>query len=165
MTDLDPTKIEISTDDESLWMKGWLNHSRAYFEVPYITHLAGNLWMGGCWSGLVLPDYINHVVSLYPWEKYEINHDATREEIWVYDSTDDFDPTVYIDAAYSVVKSLDNGPVLVHCQAGINRSSLVSGLVLVISGAVEDGQKAIELIREKRLSNPVFREYLRSFRK
>lgn len=50
MTDFDPTKIEINTDDGSLWMEGWLNHSGAFFRVPYITHLDGNLWMGGRWQ-------------------------------------------------------------------------------------------------------------------
>lgn len=168
MTDFDPTKIEIDTDDESLWMKGWLNHSGAYFHVPYITHLDGNLWMGGCWTGLVLPEFFTHVISLYPWEKYQINHDAGRTEIAVYDSTDDFDPEIYVSAAWLAVEKALDGPVLNHCQAGINRSSLVSGLALVLNGTVDTGQEAIDLIREKRspeaLSNPVFREYLQSFK-
>lgn len=168
MTDFDPTKIEINTDDGSLWMEGWLNHSGAFFRVPYMTHLDGNLWMGGCWTGLVLPEFIDHVVSLYPWEKYKINHTASRTEIQVYDSTSDFDPDIYVNAATAVAEIMQDQKVLVHCQAGINRSSLVSGLALILSGVVETGQEAIDLIREKRspeaLSNPVFREYLRSFK-
>jgi len=55
-----------------------------------------------------------------------------------------------------------NGPTLVHCAAGINRSSLICGIALLHYGF--SGVEAVELIRKKRykmcLSNHVFREWL-----
>ena len=57
-----------------------------------------------------------------------------------------------------------DGAVFVHCQAGINRSSLIVCRALMLEGMTAD--KAIALIREKRsmgcLSNPMFEEWLRS---
>jgi hypothetical protein len=56
------------------------------------------------------------------------------------------------------------GPCLVHCQAGLNRSSLVVARVLMLEGATAD--EAIGLLREKRspacLCNPAFEEWLRA---
>ena len=58
-----------------------------------------------------------------------------------------------IDAGYHV---------LVHCRAGMNRASLVSGRVLVHRGM--EPEEAIELLQERRhpevLSNVAFREWL-----
>ena len=54
------------------------------------------------------------------------------------------------------------GATLVHCQAGLNRSSLVVGRALVLEGMT--AKSAIELIRSKRspvcLSNPSFERWL-----
>lgn len=51
--------------------------------------------------------------------------------------------------------------VLIHCNEGINRSSLLSGLILHIKGM--KGEKIIDHIRRKRpgaLTNPFFAKYL-----
>jgi protein-tyrosine phosphatase len=51
--------------------------------------------------------------------------------------------------------------VLVHCTQGVNRSSLVNGYILYLSGM--NGTDIVKLIRDKRpgaLTNQVFYEYL-----
>ena len=52
--------------------------------------------------------------------------------------------------------------VLIRCQAGINRSSLITALVLIREGY--SARKAIDLMREKRggavLANPHFQDWL-----
>ena len=57
-----------------------------------------------------------------------------------------------------------DGPVLVQCQAGLNRSSLVTATALMLGGMTADA--AIALLREKRspacLCNPAFEEWLRA---
>jgi protein-tyrosine phosphatase len=57
-----------------------------------------------------------------------------------------------------------SGPTLVHCQAGLNRSSLVVVRALVLDGM--DVDTAIAVVREKRspvcLCNPSFESWLRS---
>jgi len=53
--------------------------------------------------------------------------------------------------------------LLVHCAAGHNRSGLVTGRILVLSGM--NGKEAVALVQKKvpgALSNYVFREYLES---
>jgi len=53
--------------------------------------------------------------------------------------------------------------VLVHCAQGMNRSGLLNGIILILSGM--KGKDAVKLIREKRpgaLVNFVFAEYLES---
>ena len=54
-----------------------------------------------------------------------------------------------------------NLKVLIHCNEGINRSSLLSGLILHIKGM--KGDKIVDYIRRKRpgaLTNPFFAKYL-----
>jgi protein-tyrosine phosphatase len=56
------------------------------------------------------------------------------------------------------------GPVLVHCQAGLNRSSLVVGRALMLDGM--SAPEAIWHVRKMRspacLCNQTFEDYLRS---
>lgn len=57
----------------------------------------------------------------------------------------------------------DGARVLVHCAQGMNRSSLVNGVILNIGG--HSGKEAIKIIRAARpgaLLNPIFRLYLNS---
>jgi len=55
----------------------------------------------------------------------------------------------------------DGARVLVHCTQGINRSSLVNGMILNLSGYT--GREAVEIITTARpgaLLNPIFRLHL-----
>jgi protein-tyrosine phosphatase len=56
-----------------------------------------------------------------------------------------------------------DGPILVHCAAGMNRSGLIVGLMLVRSGMMTS-KEAIDTMRVKRsnsvLHNPAFRKWL-----
>jgi protein-tyrosine phosphatase len=159
----DPTAISIQLDPQVQRMTGVAYHGRTPFDVPYVSEIAPNLWQGGCEEGLVLPAFIDHVVSLYPWEKYAVNHELKSElYLRAYDSTEqglDFVPplAVWVNACRRT------GPVLVHCQAGLNRSSLVTAFALMLNG--KSAGEAISQVREKRspacLCNPAFEEWLR----
>ena len=144
-------------------MSGVAVHGNTRFDVPYISEIAPNLWQGGCEDGLILPDFISHIVSLYPWEQYRILHDMrSRVEVQMYDSTDQ--GFAQVDAlAQWVNVCRQTGPVLVHCQAGLNRSSLVAARALILEGSTPDD--AIGMIRRKRsaacLCNPAFEAWLR----
>jgi len=161
---LDPTKIEIDFDPTSKRMVGIARHGNTPFDVPFISQIDGNLWQGGCETGLVLPTFIKHLISLYPWEAYTVNHELSSAlEVRMYDSEDQvFDQ---VDAIAAWVKScVDDGPTLVHCQAGLNRSSLIAGRVLTMGGM--EGWQAVKLLRQKRspacLCNPSFERWLRA---
>jgi protein-tyrosine phosphatase len=145
-------------------MVGVARHGNTPFNVSYVSEIAENLWQGGCETGLVLPYDIAHVVSLYPWEQYTVLHEVRSVlSVVMYDSEDQ--GYAQVDAIASWVNVCrQDGPTLVHCQAGLNRSSLVAARALMLSGLTADA--AISLLREKRspacLCNGAFEAYLRS---
>lgn len=131
------------------------------FAMPIITHVKDNLWQGGFVPGIDLGSDFDYIVSLYPWEKWPTK--GERKEFRLYDSHDVDTRGVY-DAAQVINQYLDTGKnVLVHCQAGLNRSALVTATALMQRGMSAD--EAIRLLREKRspavLCNPTFEAWLR----
>lgn len=162
----DHTRIDLITDPLKKRMVGRTLHGGVDFDVPYMTQIADNLWQGGCEQGLVLPSHINYLVSLYPWERYQINH-KMRAELYVRMYDDPAQSLEQIDdIALQVHKWRQKGQVLVHCQAGLNRSSVVVVRALMFAGMGVD--EAINLVREKRspacLCNAGFENWLRSMR-
>lgn len=160
----DPTRIDISFDPTVRRMRGVAHHGHTPFDVPFISEIADNLWQGGCEEGLELPPFIAHVVSLYAWESYKTDyHVRSVLTVEMYDSEDQGYAQVSAIAAWVNVCRA-NGPTLVHCQAGLNRSSLVAARALMLEGLTADA--AIALLREQRspacLCNPAFEAYLRS---
>lgn len=155
MSVTDPTRIEIDTDPTSRRMRGVATHGKTPFDVPFVSEIAYNLWQGGCERGLVLPPEIQHVVSLYPWERYRVTHEIDSElYVRMYDAEDQGIEQVDQLARW-VNECRDTGPVLVHCQAGLNRSSLVAARALFIgddghpSGA-DRAAAIVAYLRERR---------------
>lgn len=163
----DPTWIPLHVDPREQYLIGVTRHGNVPFDVPYVSQIEGNLWQGGCADGLVLPKNIEHVVSLYPWEAYTVTHELKSSlTVRMLDSTDQGFAQVTAIAEW-VVNCVADGPTLVHCQAGLNRSSLVAATALtLIRGLPFTGQDAIDLIREKRspacLDNPAFEEWVKA---
>lgn len=177
--DLDPTRIHIGSGNTTISedeydetysenplvrkMYGVAAHGYTRFHMPFITQVEGNLWHGGCESGLVLPDFFKHVVSLYPWEHYVDPQGGlqTSLKVIMYDSTEQGFHQVHALADW-VNSCVDNGPTLVHCQAGLNRSSLVVASALIKRGMTP--QSAVELMRHRRspavLCNPAFEAWI-----
>jgi protein-tyrosine phosphatase len=142
---------------------GHTAHGFIPFDVPVISPIVPGLWQGGCQDGLVLPRFIDHLVSLYPWGRYDVEHDlASTRTIRMLDAADQ-DMTEVDDVARKVNVLRETGTVLVHCQAGLNRSGLVVARALMLDGMSADA--AIALVRERRspaaLCNPMFEKWLR----
>lgn len=138
------------------------------FSVPLISKLGdfglgAEVWQGGCINGTPLEGF-DLVVSLYPWEKYRIPVDTARFEVPLYDALG-FVPANQLDMIAEVIDYyVQCGMnVLVHCQAGLNRSSLVLGHWLVRKQGMT-GKTAVALIRESRspacLCNEEFEAYV-----
>jgi protein-tyrosine phosphatase len=168
----DPTEIVIQTDvkkekDPTLVREsGTTYHGNMSFDVPFISQIQDNLWQGGCENGLELPHFFKYVVSLYPWKQYAVKHEIDGYlTVRMFDSLDQ--QMAEVEAIAAIVNIWrKQGPVLVHCQAGLNRSGLV-----VCAALMQDGmtaQEAIALLRAQRspasLCNPAFEEYLRNDR-
>jgi protein-tyrosine phosphatase len=149
MSDRDYTRIPIEFDPQVQRMRGVTRHGGLAFDVPFLSPIEGNLYVGGCQDGLVLPGFVVHLVSLYPWESYTVRHElASRTEVRAYD-----DDVEHLEAQLSglaawVSACLETGPTLVHCQAGLNRSSLVAACVLMLRG--RSARQAIDLLRLRR---------------
>lgn len=158
----DPTAIDISVDPAQQRLDGVTMHGNKRFNVPYISEIASNLWQGGVANGLKLGGTIKHLVSLYPWESYSTGQLNSFLCVAMFDSLDQGFEQV-LDIASWVNSCRRQGPVLVHCQAGLNRSSLVVGAALVMADEMT-GPEAVAHIRDKRspacLCNPAFEKWL-----
>ena len=130
-------------------------------DCPLISHVEGNLYQGGCEEGIQLPSGFKFVVSLYPWEQYQLPDGCVREEFELFDHVNQETDAVESIAALAW-GYVQQGPTLVHCQAGLNRSGLVAGRVLMRMGYTAD--EAISKLRQRSpavLCNPTFEQYLR----
>lgn len=154
---------DLAADFTSHHIEGIAREGNVPFSVALITHVEGNLWQGGCIGGVRLPDDFEFVVSLYPWEKYELGSKTTRLEVELYDSAVIPDERQLHDVARIINAFRAKGKTLVHCQAGLNRSALTAGLALILEGMKP--ADAIALLREKRspavLCNKAFAKWLR----
>jgi len=161
----DPTRIDLKLDPFEMRMTGTARHGMVPFDVPYISEIADNLFQGGCANDLLLPENIKHVVSLYKWEAYSCEHELDSVTVvTMYDSTStpiNRDQVVALANWVNVCRK--TGPTLVHCQAGLNRSSLVAALALILGDGLTP-EEAIATLKERRspacLCNHVFTEWL-----
>lgn len=150
-------------DFTSHHIEGIAREGHTEFSCPLVTQVEGNLWQGGCRDGVELGGFFKHIISLYPWERFNPQGELrTFVEIRLFDG-----PRVPNEKQLHALADLINvaradGPTLVHCQAGLNRSGLVTGLALVKAGM--KAEEAIALLRKSRcpavLCNKAFEQYL-----
>lgn len=165
----------------------------SHFEVPLFSQITDKLWTGCSPAefpdelesvGYSLSIFVPHrrpvrchwlvdgdkprfdcILNLFPWERYIVPEGTLMATDELYDA-EDLPAVEVIDLlAKKVIGWLDEGhQVLVHCQAGLNRSSLVAARTLMLwRGMTADA--AIARIREKRspmcLCNGHFEGFLR----
>lgn len=155
--------LDANTDVTTYHIEGIAREGNKPFSMPLISHIEGNLWQGGCIDGLTLPPEIKFVVSLYPWERYLLDPYETRRFEYSLLDSPDVAGNETIDMLSRIVNEfLALGPTLVHCQAGLNRSALVTVNALRLQGRFVG--EAIDLLRVKRspavLSNGAFENWL-----
>jgi hypothetical protein len=121
------------------------------------------LWEFDSFEGHVKPRF-DFIMNLYPWGKYVVPEGTEMVEYAAFDGTR-VDYQGFQDCADMVVSKLDaDKKVLVHCQAGLNRSSFVIALVLMQKYQMSTTE-AVNTIRSTRsqmcLCNDAFLQYLR----
>jgi hypothetical protein len=134
-----------------------------HFNCPLISHIEDGLWVGGCINNVTLDADFDTVVSLFSRARYVLGPDATRHEFTMSDSLCVPPASQLHHIADIVVEALDRGDkVLVHCQAGLNRSNLIAALALIKRGRTP--ADAITLLRDRRspavLCNGAFESWL-----
>lgn len=117
-----------------------------HFSMPLITEILPGLWQGGCINGVSLPDDFDLVISLYPWEGFKLGPNTSQLSQEAYDADDIPDVESLVEAAFGAWRT--GKKVLIHCQAGLNRSGLLAAQVLMRHGY--SAADAIRLLREKR---------------
>lgn len=131
-----------------------------HFSMPLITEILPGLWQGGCIDGVRLADDFDLVVSLYPWQEFKLGPNTAIISREAYDADEVPDVEDLVEAAFTAWKG--GKKVLIHCQAGLNRSGLVAAQVLMRYGC--SPSDAISLLREKRspvvLCNRAFERWL-----
>ena len=150
------------------------------WSFPLWSEILSGLWLGGTddFDTIEYEAYamstreitkkeFDAVVTLYAWARPV---DWLVEEMrygFFDDNKNAFDDDALMRAAKFAHSSWKSGKtVLVRCQAGINRSGLVMGVVLMLEGFTAD--QAIHLMRTKRSSsvliNDSFEQYLRELK-
>ena len=155
-----------SADVDTHHIEGYARHHHAAFSMPLITQIEPNFWQGGCRDRVSLGAHFKHVISLYPWERYKTEKPLDSfTEVRLFDSHDMPDREQIIALAIWVNVCRRLGPTLVHCQAGLNRSGLIAGTALILSGM--DPKAAIEKLRASRspavLCNSSYERFLLEF--
>lgn len=159
-----------SADFESHHIEGRAHSGNTPFKCPLITQVKDELWQGGCNNGVSLGSFFKHVISLYPWERYRWDGRLDSfTEVSLYDSHDmpNLDQVIHLADWVNICRK--TGRTLIHCQAGLNRSALVTALALIRGGDVATGQEAIDLLRAQRtpavLCNETFERFVREYAK
>jgi hypothetical protein len=136
-------------------------------DAPLFSPIVGEIiWTGGSVAEWDLPmtPYFRNILNLFPWGVYDVPDGVNYKSIRMLDAS-------HIGAGFldEALTWLDDavrhheGPILVHCQAGINRSNLVVAAFLVTRLGWEP-RDTIDHIREQRcaaaLCNPAFEGYI-----
>lgn len=143
-------------------------------EFPMLTKVydngrGGELWMGGAgiWPKQPhhLPDDFDYVFQLTKREFFDLGPNTRRTVVTMGDTARQTFEAVPELAAKVAALVRAGKKVLVHCQAGMNRSGLVTAVALICLGY--SPFTAIAELRELRgpevLCNPNFENYVRSF--
>lgn len=136
----------------------WASHNRG---KPVKCH-----WLMQ-WNDILLMDEprFDAILNLFQWGEYVLPEGVEQLTVEMYDSLSEVSDQVD-ELADTVIRWLNSGKrVLVHCQAGLNRSSLVVARILMKKYSMT-ADEAIKLIRDQRsptcLCNETFENYLRS---
>lgn len=132
----------------------------------FFTHIIDNIYVGECYEPRILPNDFTDVVSVAMGCDYKIRHYLRSHCVYYMEdiSTKPPDREV-VDRIASWIQYLRKQPrrkVLIHCQAGQNRSPLVTAIALVRDGMAP--KEAIELLRRLRgdwvLYNSAFEKFI-----
>lgn len=150
---------ELLADLTSHHIEGITREGSIFFSCPLFTEVGKNLWMGGCPRGDA-PQF-DTIFDLYGGEYYDVRPHQVRVTCSMLDSPDVPPQELIERIALMVLSAAHDGPTLVHCQAGLNRSGLITAVALKGRGHTDP----IGHLREARspavLCNKAFEAFLR----
>lgn len=156
------------TDSDLPRIKGWLRRDfRQEIDLPLCSEILPGLWVGGHPHSSAPAD-AKAVVNLSGDRAYDIPYDIHPGQVYIEHGIEDSnrlpDMRLFDALARSIGFILErNGPVLIHCQAGINRSAFLAARVMSLTMGVSPDM-AVKFLREKRspllLENSLFYAYV-----
>lgn len=151
-------------DFSSERIEGITREGAMLFECPLYSQIKDNLWMGGCPRGSA-PSFFKFIVCLYPWGTYAIEKHHGHFQMQMLDEAAIPNVSV-LEALADMARAFAKvGPTLVHCQAGLNRSGLITTLALIRDGLTPE--EAVALVRKQRcdavLCNKTFERWLLAY--
>jgi protein-tyrosine phosphatase len=130
------------------------------YEFNDMNEIVPGLWLGALPSEI--PSNIKYVFSMIGPQQYRLAIHQKVTAVYFEDKPEMPPEKMLHDLAEAINVCRQDGTVLVHCMAGMNRSGMVLGLALVKSGM--EPKQAIKLMRAKRspsvLFNKVFHDWL-----
>lgn len=169
MTDSTSTFIDANCEGERITGYAKLGRGSGYFDVPLFTKVFGNLWQGGTPAQKPsLAAHFDKILCLFPWEEYAVPPTTDKVDVEMYDDVEQGFEQVE-ELSDMVVEWVNDGNmVLVHCQAGLNRSSLVAAVAYMKLNPLISGTEVIRRLRENRcnqvLCNTAFENYVMSWK-
>jgi len=142
-----------------------IGHMR--FSAPLFTQITPFLWMGGSpdtYTPPSLPPSLDAILNLYVWAKYKVPSGVEYKEETMYDTSEGSPDSgnAWALAAWAFKRVKSGRTTLIHCQAGLNRSGLITGMVMMLMGWT--AEEAIAEMRKRRsnavLINPAFEQFL-----
>ncbi len=154
---------ELQADLDPHHIEGIAREGHTPFGCPLITKVDDTLWQGGCEDGVNLRGVFKHIISLYPWERFNPGAELDSfVEVRLFDGPTVPDPRQLWALARYINFCRSKGRTLVHCQAGLNRSGLLTALALIDEGVFPPD--AIATLRARRspavLCNRKFADWL-----
>jgi hypothetical protein len=152
-------------DEEELQSYAAPTHETIDWDFPLWSEILPNLWLGGTddfdtieyeanpyTTRNITKNEFDTVVTLYAWAR-PVDWQVQEMRYGFYDA--ELDGNIDFDALFEAAefahKHWKAGKrILIRCQAGINRSGLTMGLVLLLEGYTPD--EAIGLMRSQRSS-------------
>jgi len=154
------------------------DYSWAIEDIPLWSNVLDGLWVGGtddndtlgdyrAWGGgqaFITPEFFDTVVTMYQYAN-PVDWLVKEYRYCIYDSdVNHFDwAELFATAKFAHTEWQSGKRVLIRCQAGLNRSGLVTALVLIREGF--SPEEAISLIREKRSPDALFNRQFVEFLK
>lgn len=130
--------------------------------LPRISHIHGNIYVGS-WPDGEVPAPIKNIIRCCPHRTpYVLGEGQRKVDGYLFDSSEKPDFNHVCELVAAGVAFAEDGPTLIHCKGGLNRSGLIAALVLMQQGY--EAAWAVKTLREKRtehmLNNEVFEQFV-----
>ena len=130
-------------------------------KMPRYSQIQGRLWVGGL-PAVQAPREFDFIINLNPGMNYLLHGPQIQVCNLMYDVKGIPSPMLCGKLVALAKSFLRQGPTLIHCREGLNRSPFIAALVLIENGM--EPAAAVRLLKEKRhprvFTNECYEQFL-----